>query len=264
MASRSERTPDGGAAAAERRLACVEIPAGALVIADLHLALDAAPEIDTFVRWLAAQRTARALFVLGDLFEYWIGAPHLAHPNARRVCAAFAAFAGERGPVHLLHGNRDFLLDAAFERASGARVHPFGLLGAAGPQRRRVLLLHGDELCIHDHSYQRMRRVLRSAPVAWLARALPAFALEAAARRLRRTSQGAVAAKRPLAVEQVPAVAWRWLAACDAAELVCGHAHRFREEQAPDGRRWRVLDAYGGARSVLRFDDAGHAHASAP
>ncbi len=242
----------------------VALPAGARVIADLHLEPAARGPWEAFQAFLRATRGAPARVVLGDLFEYWIGAAHLTHPSAVRVCRAFATFARERGPVHLLHGNRDFLLDASFERASGARVHPLGLIGESAHGARRVLLLHGDELCIHDHAYQRMRRVLRSAPVAWLSRTLPAFALEAAARRLRRTSQDAIAAKRPLDVEQVAAVAWRWLEACAANELVCGHAHRYRDEQAPDGRRWRVLDAYGGAHSVLCFDAAGGARASAP
>jgi UDP-2,3-diacylglucosamine hydrolase len=234
-----------------------ELLAPALVIADLHLDLDDARACAEFTDWLAAQRDARTLVILGDLFEYWLGAPHLEHAGGRAVCAALASFARTRGPraegaapaVHVLHGNRDFLLDARFEAASGARVHPLGLRAScAGVE---YLFLHGDELCIHDHAYQRLRRVIRSRPVRALARVLPRPALEWVARRLRRRSVAAVAAKAPLYVEQVASVGFAKLTASGARELVVGHAHRWREERDPDGRRLRVLDAWGGARAVL-------------
>jgi UDP-2,3-diacylglucosamine hydrolase len=239
----------------------IALPLPALVIADLHLDLDDARACAEFTGWLAEQRGARALVVLGDLFEYWLGAPHLEHAGGAAVCAALAGFARAQGPVHALHGNRDFLLDAKFEGASSARVHPSGLrAGCAGGE---YLFLHGDELCIHDHAYQRLRRVLRSRPVRGLARVLPRGALEAAARRLRRRSVSAVAAKRPLEVEQVADSAWERLGACGATELVVGHAHRWREEQS-GGRRLRVLDAWGGARSVLVIEANGASRALAP
>ncbi|TAJ02278.1 MAG: UDP-2,3-diacylglucosamine diphosphatase [Planctomycetota bacterium] len=227
----------------------VELQTPALVIADLHLDLDDARSCAEFTDWLAAQRGARALVILGDLFEYWLGAPHLEHAGGKAICAALARFARERGPVHVLHGNRDFLLDARFEAASGARVHPFGLRASCAGSE--YLFLHGDELCIHDHAYQRLRRVIRSRPVRALARVLPRPALERAARRLRRRSVAAVAAKAPLDVEQVASVGWQWLEETGARELVVGHAHRWREERDADGRRLRVLDAWGGPRAVL-------------
>jgi len=229
----------------------VALGAGTRVIADLHLDPEARGPWQAFEAWITALADAPALLVLGDLFEYWTGPGQARLPEYARLFELLRARVAAGTALHVLHGNRDFLLGSAFERAVGARVHPDGLVGLL-PGGRRALFLHGDELATQDRSYQRLRTVLRSAPVRLLAGAAPGFLSRAAARALRRRSRVAVAGKPPASVELQPAEARDRLARAAAAELVCGHAHRYREELLEGGGRWRVLDAFGGTRDVLR------------
>ena len=144
--------------------------------------------------WLRAARGAPALVVLGDLFEYWIGPAQERSAGAERVFAGLAALAAQGTSIELLCGNRDFLLSQRAAERAGARLHPEGLVGEL-PGGRRALVLHGDTLCTLDVGYQRLRRVLRSAPVQVLGPRLPALLGSALARRLRRASSRAKAGK---------------------------------------------------------------------
>ncbi len=238
-----------------RLLPEIALPAGTCVIADLHLDARERGPWEAFRAWLAAL-DAPALLVLGDLFEYWTGA------NQARA-EGYAALLSELGTraraglaLHFLHGNRDFLLGRSFEQAVAGRVHARGLLGHA-PDGGRVLFLHGDELATRDQSYQRLRRVLRSRAVRALAGAVPGPVSASVARALRNRSRKAVAAKSPAYVELQPDAAAEWCARHGATALVCGHAHRFRDQRLDSGARWLVLDAFGGARDVLRLGAAG-------
>lgn len=237
-------------------LAELALPEGTRVIADLHLEPGANATWAAFGRWLEGLAGVPALVVLGDLFEYWTGAGQAREPAFAALLAAFRARSRAGTALHFLHGNRDFLLGADFERAVEGRVHPGGLL-ARLPDGTRVLFLHGDELATRDHAYQRLRRVLRSRLVRGLAGAAPAALSAAAARALRRRSRRAVAAKSMATVELQAEAAAAWCERTGASRLVCGHAHRFRSEELPGGRRWVVLDAFGGERDLLRVGPRG-------
>jgi len=231
----------------------VELAPGTLFVGDLHLDLEDAAAVDAFVAWLGgleADSTPR-LVILGDLFEYWLGPAHQRSAAGQRVQRALRERVDAGVAVDVLHGNRDFMLDAEFERASGATVYPLGFIGRLG-SGERVLVLHGDELCTLDHAYQRLRRVIRSAPVRALGARLPASAGRALARRLRRTSRSAVDAKPAAEKAQQESACRQLCAAADAAALVCGHVHRFRDEALPDGPRWMVVDHFGGVHDAVR------------
>jgi UDP-2,3-diacylglucosamine hydrolase len=238
----------------------IALEPGALAIADLHLDLEDARRTSDFSAWLDALPAAPRLIVLGDLFEFWVGPAHARLPGARAVLAALAR-AVERGTaVDLVPGNRDFLLDARFERACGARVRAAGLLAEWSPgdaRARRALFVHGDELCTLDHGYQRLKRVLRSAPTRALASGLPLAVGRALGRRLRRASQLALEHKPSAQAAQQPAAVAQLCARHGAEWLVCGHAHAWRDERLGGGERWIVLDAFGGPRDALRLDAAG-------
>ncbi len=135
-------------------------------------------------------------------------------------------------------------------------MHPGGLIGRTSAGAR-VLFLHGDELATRDKSYQRLRRVLRSRAVRALSNAAPTALARVAARALRRKSARSVAAKSAAYVELQATAAAAWCAASGASHVVCGHAHRFRAENLERGARWIVLDAFGGARDLLRVTDEG-------
>src|SRR5437868_12849526 len=88
----------------------IEVPAPAWFISDLHLTPGMPRTLAAFERLLArAARQARALFILGDFFEFWIGDEETEAPFAARVAAALARLAAQGVQVYLMHGNRDFL-----------------------------------------------------------------------------------------------------------------------------------------------------------
>ncbi len=231
----------------------VELPAGTLLIGDLHL--DVSPRggrHERFAAWAESLSGVPRLVVLGDLFDAWVGPVHARLEPARAVCAALAVLARRGCVLDVLHGNRDFLLEKTFERDSGARVRSDGML-ALLPGGARALLVHGDELCTLDRAYQRMKRVLRSPAVAWTAPRLPASAALWVARRLRASSVRAVAGKPPAEKQQQPS-AVRELARAHAASLViCGHAHRYRDEALAGGPRWVVVGAFGHGHDLLEI-----------
>jgi UDP-2,3-diacylglucosamine hydrolase len=233
----------------------VDFAPGTLAIADLHL--DAGPHARPardFEAFLERARSAPRLVILGDLFDAWVGPAHAELAGARRVLDALASLVRAGTALDIVHGNRDFLLEESFERRTGARVHPAGLVGRCAGVR--TLLVHGDELCTLDHGYQRLKRALRSAPIRWLAPRLPRPLSLAAARRLRSASVRAVAEKPPESKRQQRDAASELALAARARQLVVGHAHEFRDED-DGGLRWIVLDAFGGARDCLRWGPDG-------
>jgi len=216
------------AAAADRALpSCPEFTAppgwqAIDFISDLHLSA-ALPR--TFDAWAAHLRhtPADAVFILGDLFELWVGDDARTLPFERR-CVEVLADAARRRTLAFMAGNRDFLLGEAMRRDAGlAGLADPTLLAAFG---RRVLLGHGDALCLDDRPYQAFRAEVRSA--SWqqqfLARPLDERLALAAAMR------SASAARRRFDGDGLADVdaaeALRWLRANDAAALVHGHTHR--------------------------------------
>lgn len=131
-----------------------------LFISDLHLD-DARPQATAaFLRFVSGPAAGcEALYILGDLFEYWLGddAPT---PAGVAVAGALAELSAAGTPVYFLHGNRDFLLGPRFARQAGLQLLPeeqvVDLYG------RPTLLLHGDTLCTGDVAYQQVRSMLRN------------------------------------------------------------------------------------------------------
>ena len=134
--------------------------AHALFISDLHLC-ESRPDITAqFIQFL--QHTAihaEALYILGDLFEYWAGDDDLTDPHHHSIIQALAGLSQQGIACYLIHGNRDFLMGAAF-------AHAARLVILQDPSMRnlyghQVLLSHGDALCTDDVAYQAFRRQVR-------------------------------------------------------------------------------------------------------
>ena len=104
---------------------------------------------------------SQAIYILGDLFEYWIGDDDLGDPFNASVAQALARTAARGVKLYFMHGNRDFLIGREFCRAAGMTLledpHRIELHG------RDAILMHGDTLCTDDHDYQSWRRTARSA-----------------------------------------------------------------------------------------------------
>jgi UDP-2,3-diacylglucosamine hydrolase len=224
-----------------------------LFISDLHLCASR-PQINRiFDGFLAGSaRQADALYILGDLFEYWAGDDDIDDPfnasivEALRTCAAHV-------PVHLMHGNRDFLLGSEFARASGVRLIPDPFLTNFGGVP--VLLTHGDRLCTDDAAYMQFRAEVRS--TAWVDAflATPLPERKAKIEALRRESE-AEKKRKPKEIMDVNANAVaKLLREHGYPTLIHGHTHRpASHEHLVDAHRcerWVLADWYASG-SYLR------------
>ncbi len=229
----------------------------ALFCSDMHLGDHDAPTAALFLESLATHaRAATHLFLLGDLFEAWVGDDQ---PDAvaQALVEALAALADRGVQVFALRGNRDFLLDVAFpddaaqrparrfsERSGATLLEDPSMVELFG---ERVLIAHGDALCIDDADYQRARAVARDP--AWqrdfLRRPLDerlgiAADLRGESRRLQAARAMGGAAPGEVAQRAVDAA----LRAAGARTIVHGHTHR------PGCHRW-TLDGAQALRWVL-------------
>lgn len=205
-------------------------------ISDIHLA-PSLPRTAAAWREHLLHTRADAVFMLGDLFEAWVGDDMRSRPFEAE-CAEVLAEAASRRSLAFMAGNRDFLVGARLLRETG-------VMGLADPTvldawGRRVLLTHGDALCLDDRDYLAFRATVRDE--AWqrefLARPLDERLLIAADIR-RRSEARQDDAARYADVDTAAAVAW--MHAVGTAELVHGHTHRPGSETLAPGYRRHVL-----------------------
>jgi UDP-2,3-diacylglucosamine hydrolase len=230
-------------------------------VSDLHLQEGEPGTWSAFAVYLS-ESPAQALFVLGDLFEAWVGDDVLSAPSGsfeRRVVNALHE-ASERMAVFWMVGNRDFLTGPAFAGACGAQplADPCRLQLA----EEAVLLSHGDALCLDDRDYLAFRAKVRSA--AWQKDFLaqPLHQRQAQARQMREQSQARQQSARSYADVDDEA-ARSWLREWQVSHLVHGHTHRPAEHDLGAGLRRSVLsDWCDSARppraQVLRWQHGWH------
>ncbi len=230
-----------------------------LFISDLHLCAGRPQSNAAFFGFLEREaRGADALYILGDLFEYWAGDDDLDDPFNASVVAALARFVASGVPTYLMHGNRDFVIGAAFARASGVQLLPDPTLLRLYGQA--VLLMHGDTLCTLDLQYQAFRREARSE--AWIGRLLrqPLAERKAAVEDLRRKSEQEKRIKAAAIMDVAPAEVEAQLRRHGYPRLIHGHTHRpARHLHTVDGHtceRWVLADWYQGG-SYLACDAGG-------
>ncbi len=210
-------------------------------ISDLHLTSERPAITRALGHFLHEYRHADALYILGDLFETWIGDDDTAPPGPE-ACALLARYASAGPQLFVMHGNRDFLLAGRFARASGATLLPdpvvIDLYG------RPTLLTHGDALCTADTEYQAFRRQVRDPD--WQANFLarPVAQRREIAAAARNMSREAVAGKREDIVDVTPEAVAALLREHGVAHLIHGHTHRPGHHIEPDGERW-VLGEWG-------------------
>ena len=226
-----------------------------LFVSDLHL--DAAEpaagaQFTEFLRTRAA--AAEAVYILGDLFEVWVGDDD-DDPYRDEVCAALAALTRSGVACYVMHGNRDFLLQSGFTRRTGASVIDDPTLLQLGGER--VLLTHGDALCTGDHAYQHLRSVVRAPrwQRRFLGLPLPTRRLLAAQARAgsRRHTQRVAEDIMDVDPTAVSAV----MRACGVRTLIHGHTHRLAvHEFLLDGLPARriVLGAWHESGSCVSFE----------
>jgi UDP-2,3-diacylglucosamine hydrolase len=230
-----------------------------LFISDLHLSPARPALVDAFRAFCSGPaRAAAGVYVLGDLFDSWIGDDQLREPVASAVANAIRDVANAGTPVAVMVGNRDFLLGERFARAAGATLLPEQIVvDVAGTP---TLLLHGDELCTGDAAYLRYRAFVREP---WRQRrflALPYPLRRAVGHLLRGKSRRAVAVKPERIMDVDGSAVEAAFRAAGVTRVIHGHTHRpARHHLVIDGRpceRWVLADWYEHG-SYLAFEAGG-------
>jgi UDP-2,3-diacylglucosamine hydrolase len=230
----------------------------ALFISDLHIDASRPQIAEQFLKFLRTEAAgAAALYILGDLFESWIG-------DDAPDPAQFAAIAGLRTltssgvPCFVLHGNRDFLMSQQFSEMTGAQLLPDPLIVTLYGEP--VLVMHGDALCTDDRAYQRLRATVRDPDWQRQFLALSIDARRALAGAARAGSQAHTAAMEHAITDVNADTVALALRASGTSTLLHGHTHRPAIHALEvDGRpRTRiVLGDWYDQGSVLRWDSRG-------
>ena len=229
-----------------------------LFVSDLHLDAVRPAITALFLDFLAGEaRGAEALYILGDLFEAWVGDDDPGEPGAS-VCAALKALAASGVPVFLMRGNRDFLYDQAMAERCGAQLLPDPCVVSL--HGRPTLLMHGDLLCSDDVAYQAFRRQVRDP--AWQAHFLaqPLAARQAFAAQARAASKQHQAGVSETITDVTPATVESTMATYGVDRLIHGHTHRPAIHALQVGGRSAirvVLGDWYDQGSVLRLDADG-------
>ena len=201
-----------------------------LFISDLHLSRER-PDLTTlFLEFLGRQaKQAQAVYILGDLFEFWVGDDVALEDDYRPITEGLQQLTRSGVPVYFAHGNRDFLLGNDYAKLTGIELLPepacIDLYG------RPVLLLHGDILCTDDHEYQQFRAMIRSPE--WQ----QAFLANSLAKRhqifheYRRISMEVSASKKPEIMDVNQQAVEAMMQQHQVGLMIHGHTHRPAEHR---------------------------------
>ncbi len=214
-------------------------------ISDLHLTVDRPALTAVFERYLAGPaRNAEALYILGDLYEYWAGDDDHDDPLNRALAAQLAMLAEGGTRIHFMPGNRDFLIGADFAHRAHLEILPEPSLIHLGTQA--VLLCHGDSLCTDDVAYQAFRGQVRT--LAYQAQFLsqPLAARKQFIAGIRQKSEAAKAGKSAEIMDANEEAVAALLRGHGYPCLIHGHTHRpARHQVSVDGHtceRWVLAD----------------------
>jgi len=230
-----------------------------LFISDLHLSREhplSAKLFRQFVSDIAPK--AEALYILGDLFEYWAGDDDLNDTFHLSVCSALRTLDEQGTRIFIMHGNRDFLMDTKLALACGATLLPdpilLDLYGAP------TLLTHGDVLCTDDASYQQFRTMVRSDEWRTAFLAQPLVQRKEQIERLRAQSEQSKRVKSMDIMDVNCEAVNALLRQYHYPRLIHGHTHRMAKHlHHVDGRsceRW-VLGDWDSKANALHCDSSG-------
>jgi len=195
-----------------------------LFIADLHLS-EARPDLtNAFIRFLATKATqANALYILGDLFEFWIGDDEQS-PLQQQVTRALKTLSDHGCQLFYSHGNRDFMIGKRFARECGMTLLP--PIYACELAGEKTLLLHGDQLCTDDEAYQRFRRITSWPWLQWVFLHLPLSRRVNIAQKIRQGSHKGKQQKSRSIMDVTPISVNDCFEHHQATLMIHGHTHR--------------------------------------
>jgi UDP-2,3-diacylglucosamine hydrolase len=230
----------------------------ALFISDLHIDASSPAITEQFLTFLDAEaKHADALYILGDLFESWVGDDAADAAQAAAIAGLYS-LTSHGVQCFVMHGNRDFLLAKRFCRMSGAELLPDPLIVTLYGEP--VLVMHGDALCTDDRAYQNLRATVRDADWQRQFLALSAASRRALADAARVGSQAHTAAVEYAITDVNAGSVAMALRRAGTATLLHGHTHRPGIHSLEvDGRPCRriVLGDWYDQGSLLRWDQKG-------
>ena len=224
-------------------------------IADLHLN-EAQPEITAHFLQFMQQKAplAEAVYILGDLFDFWIGDDEDS-ALIRQVKQAISSLTQTGVPCYFICGNRDFLIGKRFATACGMQLLPdYTTLDLYG---KKTLICHGDTLCIDDVKYQQFRRKVHQK---WRQRfflCLPLALRLHIARKIRQKSQQDKQGKSAQIMDVNPQFTAQIIEKFDATQLIHGHTHRQAVHFEPKFTRIVLGDWKADYASILAVDEQG-------
>jgi UDP-2,3-diacylglucosamine hydrolase len=228
-----------------------------LFISDLHLDPERPAITELFGRFVDEEaRGADALYILGDLFEAWVGDDDPSEAGAF-VASKLRALRDAGVPVRFIRGNRDFLLGDEYARRAGMEILPDPAVVPLYGQP--VLLMHGDLLCSDDTAYQAFRAQTRDPrwQAQFLAQPLPArlaFAQQArAASKAHQSGLQSLGAMETI-TDATPATIADTFARYGVDRIIHGHTHRPKVHEGDGGGTRIVLGDWYEQGSVLRVD----------
>jgi UDP-2,3-diacylglucosamine hydrolase len=230
-----------------------------LFLSDLHLPDEPSPLREGFRRFLAGPaRKASAVYILGDLFEYWIGDDVGVQAYAEEI-AALRALTASGVAVYYQHGNRDFLVGRDFSASSGVQIlRDPTVIDLYG---QRTVISHGDLWCTDDTGYQRWRRFSRNRFAQWIFSKLPIGRRQAIAGGVRGQSASAKRNKAESIMDVNPTAVANAFSHHGVNRILHGHTHRpATHSDLLDGRtveRIVLADWHDDQMEYLAVDSAG-------
>ncbi len=228
-------------------------------ISDLHLAAHTPKITQTLETFLHTKaRHADALYILGDLFDYWLG-DNSQDPFEQSILQLLKDFTDTGVPTYFIHGNRDFLIGRHFAKQTGIQLlpsrHTIKLYGTP------VSVMHGDTLCTFDRYYQAYRWFMNLSVVATVARFVPRKIRQSIAKGLRDQSRRHQNKVADYLLDVNPATVEKVMQDAKVNQLIHGHTHRPKihhlEVQHKKSQRI-VLGAWHNAGSALAYYADGH------
>lgn len=232
------------------------MPARSLFISDLHLEAGS-PAVEAFFRFLKEQTPqAEALYILGDLFESWVGDDDV-EPLTEQVAAALQQVKAQGTRLYFMAGNRDFLLGQAYAEQAGFEILP-------DPTRIELygvptLLLHGDSLCTQDVKYQAFRVQARNPAFQQQFLSQPLAQRKAYAAQVRAASREHTGSSDMAIMDVTPELLSPLMQQYQVQRLIHGHTHRPATHRLPEGERI-VLSDWHQQPTWLEVSPQGYRH----
>lgn len=224
-------------------------------LSDVHLSPKEPAVVDRFVRFLDLSKgNLDAVYILGDLFDFWIGARHAALPDHQEALAKLKEVTQAGVAVNFLHGNRDFLVQPTLAAEIGVQVR--GDYVSLSLNGQEVLLTHGDLLHVTDRTYSTYRDIIRSQFVGQLADRIPVWMALGVAKLLRAVSNRRVRKETEVELEAVADSAQRFLHE-GVDVVICGHFHKASQRRLRGDDKEGTLFTLGGWETIgsyLEFD----------